>query len=64
VAPEVAGSNPVIHPTFLLQFFSQLDGGVRGKYYERATAGTTFVLLEPDVADAFPDVRIAVGNLL
>jgi hypothetical protein len=34
---------------------STLAGGVRGKYYERATAGTTLVLLEPDVAEAFPD---------
>jgi hypothetical protein len=34
---------------------SQLTGGVRGKYYERATAGTTLVLLERDVAEAFPD---------
>src|SRR5438128_11816856 len=34
---------------------SKLTGGVRGKYYKRATAGTTLVLLEPDVADAFPD---------
>jgi hypothetical protein len=36
---------------------SQLTGGVRGKYYERATAGTTLVLLDPDVAEAFPDGR-------
>jgi hypothetical protein len=36
---------------------SKLKGGIRGKYYERATAGTTFVLLEPDVAEAFPDGR-------
>jgi hypothetical protein len=36
---------------------SKLKGGVRGKYYERATAGTTLVLLEPDVAEAFPDGR-------
>jgi hypothetical protein len=36
---------------------SKLTGGVRGKYYERATAGTTFVLLEPDVAEVFPDGR-------
>jgi hypothetical protein len=34
---------------------SQLKGGIRGKYYERATAGTTLVLLERDVAEAFPD---------
>jgi hypothetical protein len=34
---------------------SKLTGGIRGKYYERATAGTTLVLLERDVAEAFPD---------
>jgi hypothetical protein len=32
-----------------------LTGRVRGKYYARATAGTTLVLLEPDVGKAFPD---------
>ncbi len=31
-----------------------LKGGVRGKYYRQATAGVTLVLLEPDVAKAFP----------
>jgi hypothetical protein len=36
---------------------SKLKGGKRGKYYERASAGTTLVLLEPDVAEAFPDGR-------
>jgi hypothetical protein len=36
---------------------SKLTGGERGKYYKRATAGTTLVLLEPDVAEAFPDGR-------
>ncbi len=35
--------------------FASLKGGVRGKYYARATAGTTMVLLEPDVAEAFSD---------
>jgi hypothetical protein len=34
---------------------TRLKGGVRGKYYQRATAGTNLVLLEPDVARAFPD---------
>ena len=34
---------------------SSLKRGVRGKYYSRATTGTTLVLLEPDVAEAFPD---------
>ena len=32
-----------------------LKGGVRGKYYAPATAGTTMVLLEPGVAEAFSD---------
>ena len=32
-----------------------LEGVVRGKYHERAIAGTNLVLLEPDVARVFPD---------
>jgi hypothetical protein len=34
---------------------SQLKGGVRGKYYARATAGTNLVLIDPDLANLFPD---------
>ncbi len=34
---------------------ASLKGLVRGKYYKRAMAGTNLVLLEPDVARAFPD---------
>jgi len=34
---------------------ANLKGAVRGKYYQRAMAGTNLVLLEPDVARAFPD---------
>lgn len=34
---------------------SQLKGGVRGKYYKRALAGTNLVLIEPDLAKTFPD---------
>jgi hypothetical protein len=34
---------------------SRLKGGVRGKYYKQAIAGTNLVLLAPDVARAFPD---------
>ncbi len=34
---------------------AQLKGGVRGKYYKRAIAGTNLVLIEPDLAKAFPD---------
>jgi hypothetical protein len=30
-------------------------GGVRGKYAEQYRSGTNVVLLEPDVAEAFPD---------
>jgi len=33
---------------------SQLKGGVRGKYYQQAKAGTNLVLIEPDLAWAFP----------
>jgi hypothetical protein len=34
--------------------FSRLEGGVKGKYVERYRAGTNLVLLDPDVAQAFP----------
>jgi hypothetical protein len=34
--------------------FSRLSGGIRGKYVERYRAGTNLVLLDPDVAQAFP----------
>jgi hypothetical protein len=40
-----------------------LKGGVRGKYAERYRAGTNLVLLEPDVAKAFPNGR-AVNEAL
>ena len=33
---------------------SCLRGGVRGKYYRRAIAGTNLVLIEPDLARLFP----------
>lgn len=36
---------------------SKLKGRVRGKYAERYRAGTNLVLLEPDVATAFPDAK-------
>lgn len=32
-----------------------LRNGVRGKYYQRYQEGTNLVLLDPDVAKAFPD---------
>jgi hypothetical protein len=34
---------------------SKLKGRVRGKYVERYREGTNAVLLEPDVAEVFPD---------
>jgi hypothetical protein len=34
--------------------FSQLSGGVQGKYVDRYRKGTNLVLLDPDVARAFP----------
>ncbi|BAZ14636.1 hypothetical protein NIES4071_64800 [Calothrix sp. NIES-4071] len=34
--------------------FSKMTGGIKGKYAERYKAGTNLVLLEPDVAKAFP----------
>ena len=34
---------------------SKLKGGVLGKYYERAKSGTNLVLVDPDLAKAFPD---------
>ena len=35
----------------------KLRNPVRGKYYDRAMAGTNVVLLDPDVAEVFPDAR-------
>ena len=46
---------------------SQLKGGVRGKYYKRAIAGTNLILIEPDLAKAFPSpdsVNRALRTLL
>jgi hypothetical protein len=34
---------------------SRLGRGVRGKYYQQAKAGTNLVLIEPNLAKAFPD---------
>jgi hypothetical protein len=42
---------------------SLLKGGVRGKYAKRYRAGTNLVLLEPDVAKAFPNEK-AVNDAL
>jgi hypothetical protein len=34
--------------------FASMKGGIRGKYARRARAGTNIVLIEPEVAEAFP----------
>ncbi|MGI8766863.1 MAG: hypothetical protein ACR2KM_10210 [Gemmatimonadaceae bacterium] len=41
----------------------QLRGAVRGKYAERYAQGTNLVLLDPDVAEVFPDAA-AVNQAL
>lgn len=46
------GINDDLRPEYDL---SQLQGGVRGKYYREATAGTNLVLIEHELADVFPD---------
>jgi len=35
--------------------FAAMQGGVRGKYTKRYREGTNLVLLEPDIAEAFPN---------
>lgn len=43
------------------------SGGVRGKYADRYAAGTNVVVLDPDVAEAFPSsdsVNSALRRLL
>lgn len=40
-----------------------LSGGVRGKYHRRFRAGVNLVLLDPEVAKAFPTDR-AVNDAL
>src|SRR5258708_32575519 len=36
---------------------TKLKGGVRGKYYQQATAGTNLVLIEPELNEVFPDAE-------
>jgi hypothetical protein len=35
--------------------FASMKGGVRGKHAKRYREGTNIVLLEPDIAEAFPN---------
>jgi len=43
--------------------FSSMAGGVRGKYTARLRKGTNLVLLEPEIAEAFPS-EAAVNEAL
>ncbi len=53
--------NDELRPEYDLK--SLLKDGVRGKYAARYNAGTNLVLLEPDVAKAFPNEK-AVNEAL
>jgi len=53
--------NDELRPEYDLK--SLLKGGVRGKYAKRYRAGTNLVLLEPEVARAFPNDK-AVNEAL
>lgn len=47
--------------------FASMKGGVRGKYVKRFREGTNIVLLEPEVAEAFPNdqaVNQALSGIL
>jgi hypothetical protein len=56
MATKRASSRPSddLRPEYEL---SALKNPVRGKYYARAMAGTNVVLLDPDVAEVFPDAK-------
>lgn len=43
--------------------FSEMEGGVRGKYAKEYREGVKLVMLEPDVAEVFPDAK-AVNEAL
>ena len=46
----MAGIDDELRPEYDLR---QLKGGVRGKYYRQAIAGTNLVLIEPDLVKMF-----------
>jgi hypothetical protein len=54
-------NNDELRPEYDLK--SLLKDGVRGKYTEKYNAGTNLVLLEPEVAKAFPNDK-AVNDAL
>lgn len=63
--PTKKPSNPAPNDDMLPRY--DLRGGLRGKYARVYAAGTNVVLLEPDVARAFPtaaDVNRALRELI
>jgi hypothetical protein len=51
---SVTKSDDSLRPEYDL---SQLKGGVRGKYYRQAAAGTNLVLIEPELLEVFRDAE-------
>jgi hypothetical protein len=58
---KTAELNDELRPEYEMK--SLLKGGVRGKYLKKYRQGTNLVLLEPDVAKAFPNEK-AVNEAL
>ncbi|MBI1895621.1 MAG: hypothetical protein HYS04_03650 [Acidobacteria bacterium] len=57
-------TNPIVADDMRPEYdFASMKGGVRGKYARRARAGTNIVLIEPEVAEAFPSEQ-AVNEAL
>jgi hypothetical protein len=54
---------PVKHIDFEMQSEYDFANGARGKYARRYAQGTNVVLLEPDVARAFPNAKAVNGSL-
>ena len=44
-------------PTSEMRAEYDFSGGVRGKYVDRYRRGTNVVLIDPELADAFPDSK-------
>jgi hypothetical protein len=51
-ARQRRGKRDDLRPEYDLSSLKRVE---RGKYYRRVAAGTNLILLEPDVARAFPD---------
>ncbi len=52
--PSASSRRDDLRPEYDL---SRLKGGVRGKYYKRALAGSNLVLIEPELSKVFPDAE-------